>query len=89
MCDACDAFFTPVAIDSDAVYHDALERASLAIEDELLELLESSVPLDKAGTGDLTCRKHTFTCLRCGQLFILERGGCHIIGDQWRPLHGN
>ena len=89
MCDACDDFFAPVAISDDDAYRGALNRARSAVADDVLELLESTVQLDEALTGDLNCRKHTFTCLRCGQLFILERGGRRVIGDQWRPLHGN
>lgn len=87
MCDACEPFFHPIAVKNSIVLRALLERARSAVDDELLECLESEPAI--IDPNAMKSCKQTYTCLRCGQLFILEVGGCHVLGDQWRPLHGN
>ena len=81
MCAQCDRFHDSVRLADAGDYTAALNRARTAVAGDELEAVEESV-----ADG---CARHVFACTLCAQLFILERGGCHILGDQWRPLHGN
>ena len=81
MCAQCDAFHDPQRLADRDAYRAALTRARIAVAADELEAVEEAVAEDRA--------RHVFACTLCAQLFILEVGGCHVLGDQWRPLHGN
>jgi hypothetical protein len=90
MCETCDPFFLPVPVGTQAAYRAQLARLRLAERDDCLALVESSTPWPLPEAGPLPpAARHLFSCQSCAQLFILERGGCSALGDQWRPLHGN
>jgi hypothetical protein len=90
MCDSCDPFFLPVPVGSQAAYRAQIDRLDTAMRAELLELVEGSCPWSTlAALPTPAAARHLFTCTACAQLFILERGSCSALGDQWRPLHGN
>jgi hypothetical protein len=91
MCEICDAFLKPIDVITPDRYHDLVERAKAAIADGQLECVDSTISLDLIERGHAVppFRKHTFACARCCQLFILSVGGGDVVGDQWRPLHGN
>jgi hypothetical protein len=86
MCDLCEAFHDDVVVDSSDAWRTAVVRARSAIADGVLELADGP-PLGEARPPEP--RKHVLQCATCGQLFILEAGGGHVLGDRWRPLHGN
>ena len=81
MCAQCDAWHDSVRLPDAAAHAAALTRANDAVVADELELVEAATTPGRA--------RHVFACTQCGQLFILELGGCHVLGDQWRPLHGN
>lgn len=81
MCPRCDAFHDPVRLDGAAGYAAMLMRARTAVADGELEAMEETVAAGRA--------RHVFACAQCAQLFILEVGGGHVLGDRWRLLHGN
>ena len=81
MCAQCDAWHDSVRLPDAAAHAAALTRAQSAVLTNDLELVEESTSPAQA--------RHVFACTQCAQLFILEFGGCHVLGDQWRPLHGN
>jgi hypothetical protein len=90
MCNQCDPFFLPVPVGSQSAYRGQIERLSAAVQEGILELVEASCPWQSLASPSLpACARHVFTCSLCAQLFILERGGCSALGDQWRPLYGN
>ena len=91
MCERCEPWLTTKPIPSRMVYDHIVERVRVALTDGELELFEASIPLDAIIPGATlpAYRKHLFACTMCSQLFILEVGGCHTVGDCWRPLHGN
>ena len=81
MCAQCDAFHDPIHLGDAEAYRTALTRACTAADAGDLEAVEEATAPGQA--------RHVFACTLCAQLFILELGGCHVLGDQWRPLHGN
>ncbi len=90
MCDRCDPFFLPVPVGSATAYRAIVARLAPVLAEETLELVEASSPwAGLLGATPPPAARHVFSCTACGQLFILERGGCSVLGDQWRPLHGN
>jgi hypothetical protein len=86
MCDGCDAWREDLAAPTPTAWAAATARARAAIDDGTLELVDGP-PLDDAPPRGH--RKHLLQCATCGQLFVLEAGGGHVLGDGWRPLHGN
>ncbi len=91
MCAVCDPWHMAVAVATPAAWRAQVERVQAAIGEAAigedgLEVVEGPSPDPARPTGP---RKHVLQCTRCAQLFILEAGGCHLSGDQWRPLHGN
>lgn len=81
MCAQCESFHDSVRLGDAHAYAAALARAQRATDAGDLEAVETSTAAGHA--------RHVFACTLCAQLFILEVGGCHVLGDQWRPLHGN
>jgi len=90
MCDRCDPFFLSVPVGSASAYRALVDRLTPVLAEDTLELVEASCPWAGMQAGPLPrAARHVFCCTACAQLFILERGGCSALGDQWRPLHGN
>jgi hypothetical protein len=90
MCDRCDPFFLPVPVGSATAYRALVARLAPVLGEETLELVEASCPWAELQAGaPPRAARHLFACTACAQLFILERGSCSALGDQWRPLHGN
>jgi hypothetical protein len=81
MCPQCDPYLAPMPMPEAAAYAAALDRARSAQRDGVFDVVEETIAGGHA--------RHLFSCTQCAQLFILEVGGCHVLGDQWRPLHGN
>jgi hypothetical protein len=84
MCAACDALLRPISVDS-ASYIAVATMIHGALAAGTLEQMDGP-PVAEERPISAKC---TFACTECSQLFILEIGGCHLLGDQWRPLHGN
>ncbi len=90
MCDLCDPFFLPVPVGSATAYRALVERLTPVLAARTLELVEGSCPWPALQAASPPRRaRHLFSCAACAQLFVLERGSCSALGDQWRPLHGN
>jgi hypothetical protein len=86
VCSGCEAFHDEVAVREPAAWAAVVARAAAAIAEGALALVDGP-PLDAAPPRGP--RRHVLQCATCAQLFILEAGACHVIGDRWRPLHGN
>ncbi len=89
MCAQCDAFHDSVTLANRADYLAQVDRARAAIAEGTLECVESAPELGEVRAGSAGAARHVLSCATCAQLFILEVGACDVLGDQWRPLHGN
>nr|MBA3687079.1 hypothetical protein [Planctomycetota bacterium] len=84
------AFFAPVSVTTVDHYLAQVDRARAALSDDTLDCLESDPELSAIDRDHPPARaRHVLSCTACAQLFILAFGGCDVIGDQWRALHGN
>jgi len=89
MCGACTALCEQVPVTNESDWRALGGRLRTAVADGLIELVESAPAATTIAEIRPPQLRQVWNCTTCAQLFILEIAGGHLLGDGWRPLHGN